>query len=146
MNSLPVAFEQLSRNPAPLLAVAVVVVAFTLLVRFLGSRPREWRFSHLTLMQLCGMTALLALISGMGWVLSYDSAVIAGTVPSYLAGLTSSGFRLSLAGCAFLGLAMVARFLMRYRLGFIAFVLLLLSLASLAFYPNPLQGLVTQLR
>lgn len=128
MYRTPVALAQLAANPAPLLLLAVAIVALAFLVRFLYARPRGWRLSDLTLAQACALVALVALLSGMGWGLLYDSSTIQGTLTSYLAGLTSITFCAALAAAATLVLALVARPLLRLRLGFLAVALLLAGL------------------
>lgn len=89
MDSLLIAFYQLTSNPGRLLIFGLLVAALAMLVRLLSSRSRGWQLRRLTLTQSIVITALLATIFGCCWALTYESTNIQGSIPSYLEGISS---------------------------------------------------------
>jgi hypothetical protein len=65
MEHLPVALRQLAERPGFALMFAALVAAFLLLLRFLRTRPRCWRYSQMALHQGFVIAMLLAIMFGM---------------------------------------------------------------------------------
>lgn len=117
MEPCMVALHQLASNPGRLAIFSLLVAALALLVYVLSPGARAWQLRRLSLAQGTVVAALLAIDSGTGWALSYDSLTIQGTIPSYLTGFSSIFlwlFRaLSLVSCMALLLRSMARFVAR---------------------------------